>query len=83
MDGLGEDPEDTELVSGMTGLAHALRLMVIAEGVETEEQLVQLRETGSEFAQGYHLARPLPGEAAGALLADQSSLKSFRLETDN
>ena len=69
VDGLGEDPEDTVLVSGIVDLAHALGLKVVAEGVETAEQLALLREMGCDLAQGYHFARPLPGAQAEAFLA--------------
>src|SRR5918997_984308 len=44
--GLGTDPEDEVLVSGMIGLAHALGLDVVAEGVETERQVASLKEMG-------------------------------------
>jgi two-component system CheB/CheR fusion protein len=70
VDGLGEEAEDTAIVSGITGLAHALGLKVIAEGVETGGQLARLREMGCDLAQGYYLAKPLPSEEASALLAN-------------
>ncbi len=53
----------------MVGLAHALGLEVIAEGVETEDQLARLREMRCESAQGYYFAEPLTGEAVAACLA--------------
>ncbi len=56
--GLGKDPDDTVLVSGMVSLAHSLGLKVVAEGVETAEQLARLREMGCEFAQGYYFSKP-------------------------
>jgi diguanylate cyclase (GGDEF)-like protein/PAS domain S-box-containing protein len=65
---LGQDPGTTVLVRGMIELAHALGLRVVAEGVETAEQLRQVRELGCDLAQGNHLSSALPGEAAGALL---------------
>ena len=68
VDGLGKDPDDTALVSGIVSLAHSLGLKVVAEGVETAEQLARLRETGCEFAQGYYFSAPLPGGAASKLL---------------
>jgi EAL domain-containing protein (putative c-di-GMP-specific phosphodiesterase class I) len=56
------------LVRAMIDLAHALGLRVIAEGVETDEQLRRVRELGCDLAQGCHFSGPLPGEEAGALL---------------
>ncbi len=70
IEGLGEDPKNEVLLSAVVTLAHALDERVIAEGVETEGQLARLREIGCDFAQGYHFAKPLPSEAAGALLAE-------------
>ena len=66
--GLGEDAKDETIVSGTVGLAHGLGLKVVAEGVETEGQLERLREMECDVAQGYLFSRPLPGEAASALL---------------
>jgi diguanylate cyclase (GGDEF)-like protein/PAS domain S-box-containing protein len=67
--GLGTDPEDEALVSGIIGLAHALGLDVVAEGVETERQVASLKEMGCGLAQGYHFSRPLSDEAATPVLA--------------
>lgn len=66
--GLGEDRDERELLPGMVGLAHALGPKVVAEGVETAEKFLRLREVGCDLAQGYYFSRPLPGEAASALL---------------
>jgi EAL domain-containing protein (putative c-di-GMP-specific phosphodiesterase class I) len=49
-------------VSGTISLAHALGLKVIAEGVETEEQLARLQDLGCDLAQGYYFSEPVPGE---------------------
>jgi EAL domain-containing protein (putative c-di-GMP-specific phosphodiesterase class I) len=68
--GLAEDPGDEAIVSGTIGLAHALGLKVIAEGVETEEQLAKLKELGCDFGQGYHFAKPLPSEEAQRQLVE-------------
>jgi diguanylate cyclase (GGDEF)-like protein/PAS domain S-box-containing protein len=62
--GLGEDRTSTLLTKGVIGLAHALDLKVIAEGVETQEQLLQLREMGCDLAQGFYFSEPVTGEAA-------------------
>ena len=68
--GLREDVEDTAIVRMIIELAHTLRMKVIAEGVETEEQAELLREMGCDMAQGFYFARPLPAEAAPEFLAD-------------
>lgn len=62
IDGLGVMNEDTSLVTGIIGLASALGLELVAEGVETERQLKELRRLGCEFSQGYHHSKPLPAE---------------------
>jgi diguanylate cyclase (GGDEF)-like protein len=67
--GLGEDSDDEAIVSGTIGIAHALGLKVIAEGVETADQFAKLKELGCDLAQGFHLAEPLSGEAMSTLLA--------------
>jgi EAL domain-containing protein (putative c-di-GMP-specific phosphodiesterase class I) len=48
------------LVGGVVSLADRLGLPLVAEGVETAEQLEALRDLGCAFAQGYHLGRPGP-----------------------
>jgi len=65
---LGVDPEDTAIVSASINLAHSLGWEVTAEGVETADQLAQLRELGCDMAQGYHLWEPLTGEEVSASL---------------
>ena len=68
IDGLGRDANDSAIVAAVIALAHALDLSVVAEGVETAEQLQRLRTLGCEQAQGYFFARPGPPEAIDALL---------------
>jgi EAL domain-containing protein (putative c-di-GMP-specific phosphodiesterase class I) len=58
--GLGTDPGDAAIVSAVIGLAHALDLQVVAEGVETEGQLAELLALGCDEAQGYFFAPPQP-----------------------
>ncbi len=66
---IGEDAEDEVLIAGVVGIAHGLGLRVLAEGVETAEQLERVKALGCELAQGYHFAGPMPGEEAEAFLA--------------
>jgi EAL domain-containing protein (putative c-di-GMP-specific phosphodiesterase class I) len=68
--GLGIESADTAIVEATIGLAHALGMRVVAEGVETAEQAELLRARGCERAQGYFFHRPLPAEDITTLLRD-------------
>ncbi|HET9444467.1 MAG TPA: EAL domain-containing protein [Acidimicrobiales bacterium] len=70
VDGLGRDPEDRAIVASVVDLAHALGLTTVAEGVETEGQLAELRSIGCEQGQGYLWSRALPPEEACRWTAD-------------
>ncbi len=63
IDGLGRDAADTTIVSAILGLARGMKLEVIAEGVETDRQLAELKELGCKMGQGYYFARPLPARS--------------------
>jgi EAL domain-containing protein (putative c-di-GMP-specific phosphodiesterase class I) len=69
VDGLGTDPGDTAIVAAVVRLAHTLDLTVIAEGVETAEQLRHLQRLDCDSAQGYLWSRPVPPEELDDLLA--------------
>ncbi|RZI44800.1 EAL domain-containing protein [Herbaspirillum sp. HC18] len=56
------DADDAAIVKAIIQLGHALQLPVIAEGVESEEQLAFLRDNGCDQAQGYLVSRPLPAK---------------------
>jgi EAL domain-containing protein (putative c-di-GMP-specific phosphodiesterase class I) len=71
VDGLGRDEGDSAIVAAVVSLAHALRLSVVAEGVETLDQLRQLKLLGCDLAQGYHFAPALPPEGVEELLTRQ------------
>ncbi|TCS36477.1 PAS domain S-box-containing protein/diguanylate cyclase (GGDEF)-like protein [Paucimonas lemoignei] len=57
---IGSDPDDAAIVATIISLAHSLRLQVIAEGVETAEQLEFLRSHGCDAMQGYYFSKPVP-----------------------
>ena len=63
------DTDSWELASAIVSMGRALRLMVIAEGVEEPFQLGRLRKLRCSRAQGYYLARPMPAEDLEELLA--------------
>src|SRR5262249_19883868 len=71
--GLGSDPGDAAIVSAVIGLAHALDLKVVAEGVETEHQLAELIALGCDEAQGYYFAPPQPVDDLRALIGRKRS----------
>ncbi len=59
---------DLAIVVAIIAMAHSLKLQVIAEGVETEEQLETLKTCGCEIIQGYLLSKPVGAEELNALL---------------
>lgn len=65
--------DTTTLVRGIIGLAHDLDLRVVAEGVETEQQLSLLRSMGCDIIQGFFLHRPMSSDAAEDLMKRYSS----------
>lgn len=62
------DSDDAAIVSAIIALARSLNLQVVAEGVETEDQLAYLARAGCHQAQGYYFSRPLPEDQMLALL---------------
>ena len=71
---LTPDTRDRALVAGMVDLAHALNLTVVAEGVETPEQLQGLRELGCDVVQGYHYSAPASASALEVVLIDGGAM---------
>jgi diguanylate cyclase (GGDEF)-like protein/PAS domain S-box-containing protein len=69
VEGVGTDPGDTAIVTAVVDLARTMGLDAVAEGIESELQLAHLRGIGCRFGQGYLLARPMPAEEFGRLLA--------------
>jgi diguanylate cyclase (GGDEF)-like protein/PAS domain S-box-containing protein len=66
--GLGTDDENLEIVSTIVSLAHNLGMDVVAEGVETSEQLTYLKQLKCDYGQGHFLAHPLNAEEITELL---------------
>ncbi|WP_323750714.1 EAL domain-containing protein [Marinobacter sp.] len=58
--GITTNKEDRDLVTATIAMAHSLNLQVVAEGVETAEQLTLLGELGCDVAQGYYFSKPVP-----------------------
>jgi EAL domain-containing protein (putative c-di-GMP-specific phosphodiesterase class I) len=67
---IGQEGDSMEIVRTILPMANSLRLNVIAEGVETAEQLAVLRKLQCEYAQGYYFSEPLSADNAGALLGE-------------
>ncbi|MBR8829089.1 MAG: EAL domain-containing protein [Gomphosphaeria aponina SAG 52.96 = DSM 107014] len=65
---MGAKGENNEIVRAIVTLAHNLGMDVIAEGIETKEQLMQLKQLGCDVGQGYLLAKPLAQKAAENLI---------------
>ena len=72
---LGEQAQDAQIVAAVVHMAKALELAVVAEGVETPEQLAALQRLGCDLAQGYYFAKPMPADAMTALLELSRSSK--------
>ncbi|MGH8807814.1 MAG: two-component system response regulator [Noviherbaspirillum sp.] len=69
--GIGQDSNDTALVTAIISMAHSLRLKVLAEGVETPEQIRFLQAHGCLSAQGYYYSAAVPADAFTELLHKQ------------
>ncbi|MCL4802645.1 MAG: EAL domain-containing protein, partial [Burkholderiales bacterium] len=67
---IATDRDDAAIVNATIGLAHTLDVAVVAEGVETAEQLDFLIRHGCDFAQGFLFSRPVPADEFAALLAE-------------
>ncbi len=72
--GVTANPDDAAIVRATIGLAQALGIEVLAEGVETEAQRKFLLAAGCKLAQGFYFARPVPAKAAADLLGQQRQL---------
>ena len=66
---LVNDPTDRAIVKSTITLAKSLSMKVVAEGVESDDQLALIRQYGCEEVQGFYFSRPVPADDFIALLA--------------
>lgn len=59
---IGENPKTKSIIHSIIGMAHEIGIKTVAEGVETEEQVSFLRQSGCDYIQGYYYSKPLPEE---------------------
>jgi len=69
VDGVTSDPKSSTIIRSLVALAHALQMSVIAEGIETDDQLTTLRELGCDLGQGHYFSAALPFQEARQWLA--------------
>jgi EAL domain-containing protein (putative c-di-GMP-specific phosphodiesterase class I) len=67
--GATHDPKDAAITANLVNLAHALGLVAVAEGIESEQQLTSLKDFGCDLGQGYLFAHPMPADELNDLLA--------------
>jgi diguanylate cyclase (GGDEF)-like protein/PAS domain S-box-containing protein len=67
--GASHDPKDAAITANLVNLAHALGLVAVAEGIESERQLTSLKSFGCDLGQGYLFAHPMPADELDDLLA--------------
>ena len=79
-----DNPDYAAVVNAIVTLAKNLRLGLIAEGVETVDQMSMLRDMGCDLAQGYYFQRPLPSDQALVYAQSQAGMNSgIRLHESN
>ena len=71
---LPNNPEAVAVATAIISMTHSLNLEVIAEGVETDEQLEFLRKNHCDLIQGYIFSRPLPADQFQSLLQEERRL---------
>src|SRR5690606_3517891 len=72
--GLPDNSDDVAIVKTIISMAHSLGLYVVAEGVETKEQLDFLHAHGCDYVQGYYFSRPVPADDVALLLENGFAL---------
>ncbi len=70
---IGEEDRNFKIVQAIISLAHKLNMKVIAEGVETSEQVISLKDLECDYIQGYYFSKPLPKQEAEILIERTAS----------
>jgi EAL domain-containing protein (putative c-di-GMP-specific phosphodiesterase class I) len=78
-----EDPDDAAITAAIIAMGHVLNLNLIAEGVDTAEQLSFLNSQACDECQGYLFYKPMPASQIPDLLADKHNLIEAHLENSN
>ena len=78
--GLPQDAENAAITRAIIAMAHGLKMVVVAEGVETDAQLTLLEEYGCDMVQGFYLGHPSPHESIAEMLVNPVALRSSSLE---
>lgn len=73
IDRITDNEDDRQISKAIIELGHTLRFDVLAEGVETAEQLALLKDMACDYYQGYYYSKPLPAEAFRQLLLQQAA----------
>ena len=76
IDDLTNNADDKAIVKAIISLAKSLKLVTIAEGVETREQLDFLRAEGCDVIQGYYFSKPIPANELTRLLREDKGLET-------
>jgi EAL domain-containing protein (putative c-di-GMP-specific phosphodiesterase class I) len=77
------DPDDAAIVTAIITMAQSLKLDVVAEGVETQQQVDFLRARGCHAAQGYFFSKPLAADQAGAWLVRRLASDQWPVTADS
>ncbi|WP_378955112.1 EAL domain-containing protein [Pelosinus sp. sgz500959] len=78
IDMITTDAQGAKIIGSIINMAHTINMNVVAEGVETPEQLEYLADNGCDLIQGYLFSRPLPESEAIKLLSDKGGINCFK-----
>ncbi|TMU85159.1 EAL domain-containing protein [Bacillus sp. BHET2] len=76
VDDITKDSNQVSIVKAIIDMSRNMNFTVIAEGIETEDQVVYLRENACQVGQGYHFGRPMPASALQSFLVDREENRS-------